>query len=323
MEGDVTAEAPAIPNSNTNSNNHHVLQETPIKIDREEVLKEDKLNIELPKGVKEEDVQIVNDYMNNTVYVRFAKAVDDYSEKYMVRGSSDHIANLSYYKEETEGVLEIKLDKACEHFYDYKDGFLRMELKDLREVYDKIVVIDAGHGDTHPGATKKDICEKDLNLDIVLALKALLDEPEQKKVKALYTRLEDINPSLEERADMANKMEADLFISVHNNSSTDGKFSSLNGTMVLYSQKQSADESKRFAQICLENVIESIGSENLGLVKGDDIYIIRSSHVPVALIEVGYMTNVEELEKLCDEEYQKKVAQGIYDAMMQAFEEGF
>jgi N-acetylmuramoyl-L-alanine amidase len=122
---------------------------------------------------------------------------------------------------------------------------------------------------------------------------------------------------------MANKMEADLFISVHNNSSTDGKFRSLNGTMVLYSQKQSADESKRFAQICLENVIESIGSENLGLVKGDDIYIIRSSQVPVALIEVGYMTNVEELEKLCDEEYQKKVAQGIYDAMMQAFEEGF
>ena len=78
--------------------------------------------------------------------VRFPKAIDNYSENYMVQGSSDHIANLSYYKDGGQGVLEIKLDKACEHFYSYKDGFLRMEFKDLHEVYEKIVVVDAGHG---------------------------------------------------------------------------------------------------------------------------------------------------------------------------------
>jgi N-acetylmuramoyl-L-alanine amidase len=93
--------------------------------------------------------------------------------------------------------------------------------------------------------------------------------------------------------------------------------------MVLYSETQSEDESKRFAQICLENVIRNIGSKNLGLVEGDDIYIIRSSEVPVALIEVGYMTNKKELSNLCDEEYQRKTAQGIYDAILQAIEEGF
>ena len=300
-----------------------LFQEKPIEIDEGLALDDEKLNIELPDGISGKDVQIENDYVNRTIYVRFAKAVDRYSEKYIVRGSSNHIANLSYYKESGEGILEIKLDKACEYFYSYQDGFLCMELKDLHEVYEKVVVIDAGHGGTQPGAVKKDISEKNLNLDIVLQLKKILDQEDEKKIKVFYTRLDDSNPSLAERADMANQLNADLFISVHNNASADGKFDNTNGTMVLYSQKQDDEDSKRLAQICLDNVNESAGSKDLGLVKGDHIYIIRTSNVPVALIEVGYMTNTKELNNLCSAEYQKKVAKGIYNAIMQAFEEGF
>ena len=299
------------------------VQESPVEIEEDVVLKDDKLNIELPEGVQGPDVEITNDYINHTVCVRFPKAIDNYSENYMVQGSSDHIANLSYYKDGGQGVLEIKLDKACEHFYSYKDGFLRMEFKDLHEVYEKIVVVDAGHGGSQPGAVKRDIYEKHLNLDIVLKLKELLDEVDEKKLKVFYTRLEDTNPSLMDRAYMANQLDANLFISVHNNASADGKFSSLNGTMVLYSPDEDDDSSKRLAQICLENVNESTGSKDLGLVEADHIYIIRTSEVPVALIEVGYMTNTTELDNLCTPEYQKKVAQGIYNAIMQAFEEGF
>ncbi|MBQ3558893.1 MAG: N-acetylmuramoyl-L-alanine amidase [Agathobacter sp.] len=299
------------------------LHESPVEIEETVVLQEDKLNIELPEGVQGSDVQIENDYINHIVYVRFSKAIDNYSENYIVQGSSDHIANLSYYKEDGEGVLEINLDKACEHFYTFKDGFLRMEFKDLHEVYEKIIVVDAGHGGSQPGAVKKDIYEKHLNLDIVLKLKELLDEVDEKKLKVFYTRLEDTNPSLMDRAYMANQLDANLFISVHNNASADGKFSSLNGTMVLYSPDENDDSSKRLAQICLENVNASTGSKDLGLVEADHIYIIRASEVPVALIEVGYMTNTTELDNLCTPEYQKKVAQGIYNAIMQAFEEGF
>ena len=300
-----------------------LFQETPIEIGKTPVLDDEKLNIELPEGLSGKDVKITNDYVNRTIYVRFAKAVENYSQEYIVQGSSNHIANLSYYKESSEGVLEIKLDKACESYYSYQDGFLRLEIKDLHDVYEKVVVIDAGHGGSQPGAVKKEVYEKSLNLDIVLKLKELLDQVDESKIKVFYTRLEDSNPSLADRANMANQLNADLFISVHNNASADGKFNNTNGTMVLYSQKQSEDQSKRFAQICLENVNESTGSKNLGLVKADDIYIVRNSKVPVALIEVGYMTNTKELNNLCDDEYQRKAAQGIYNAIMQAFEEGF
>jgi N-acetylmuramoyl-L-alanine amidase len=64
-------------------------------------------------------------------------------------------------------------------------------------------------------------------------------------------------------------------------------------------------------------------SKDLGLVAGDRIYIIRTSEVPVALIEVGYMTNREELSKLASEEYRALAAQGIYHAIQEAFEAGY
>ena len=300
-------------------------QETNIIIDNNQLLSGKKLNIELPEGTAGKDVSITNDYINNTIYVRFANGVDDYSENYSVKGSSNHIANLSYYKDGEAGILEIKLDKACEHFYSYQGNFLCVELKELHEVYEKVIVIDAGHGGRMPGAVKKGIKEKDLNLGIVKQLKELLDDVDEKKIKVFYTRLEDVNPSLAERVDMANRLEADLFISVHNNASASGQFNNYSGTMVLYSPEEPGDPEKsmRLSEICLENVNASTGSRRLGLVKADDIYIVRNSEVPVALIEVGYMTNTEELNKLCDPAYQKKAAQGIYNAIMQAFEEGF
>lgn len=298
-------------------------QETTIEIETALFTGEkEELYIELPDGVNGGDVTITNDYVNHVMQVRFAKGVDNYSDNYMVRGSSNNIANLSYYKEAEEGVLEINLDKACEYSYYYKSGFLCMKIMDLHEVYDKIVVIDAGHGGKMPGAVKKDIYEKNLNLEIVLKIKELFDAVDDKKIKVFYTRLEDVNPTLTERVDMANKLEADLFISIHNNASASGKFNSENGTEVLYSQGGNS-ESKRLAQICLDNVTASAGSSKNGLVKGDKIYIVRSSEVPVALIEVGYMTNSKELSNLCDPDYQAKVAEGVYNAIMQAFEEGF
>lgn len=93
------------------------------------------------------------------------------------------------------------------------------------------------------------------------------------------------------------------------------------GTQVMYSETSA--ESEAFAEICLEEVTSALGSRNKGLVEGNSIYIIRTSEVPVALIEVGFMTNQEELDLLRTEEYQRQAAEGIYEAILQAFEEGY
>ena len=192
-------------------------------------------------------------------------------------------------------------------------------------VYDKVVVIDAGHGGNAPGATKQGINEKDIDLAIVLKVKELFDEAGDESVGVYYTRTDDSNPSLEQRVDMANKAGADLFISVHNNSTKSGRMSSINGTAVMYDEEKASEEngSMQLAQICLEEMTAALGSTSKGIVKGHEIYIIRTAEMPVALIEVGFMTNQDELNRLNDEAYQKEAAQAIYNAIYRAFQEGY
>ena len=93
------------------------------------------------------------------------------------------------------------------------------------------------------------------------------------------------------------------------------------GTQVMYSETSA--ESEAFAEICLEEVTSALGSRNKGLVEGNSIYIIRTSEVPVALIEVGFMTNQEELNLLNSTDYQKKAAESVYDAVLDAFAKGY
>jgi N-acetylmuramoyl-L-alanine amidase len=93
---------------------------------------------------------------------------------------------------------------------------------------------------------------------------------------------------------------------------------------VLYSESDDSEySSKRLAQICLDEVSDMLESRKIGLLEGDKIYIVRTSQVPMALIEVGFITNREELSELVTEEYQQLAAEGIYAAIMRAFEEGY
>lgn len=281
------------------------------------------LKIELPKQLTMNDLTIENDYVKQTVYIRFPDGVDDYFQEYSIRGSSDHIADLSYYKQNGQGVIMLGLDRVYELQNKMEAGNLYIDFLSPHDVYDKVVVIDAGHGGDAAGAVKKGYCEKDVDLAIVQKLKEILDA-DTENIGVYYTRLDDSNPSLDARVQMANKADADLFISVHNNSTASGRMSSLNGTQVLYSESDDSElSSERLAHICLDNVVAQCGSRSIGLLPGDEIYIIRTSDVPVALIEVGFMTNSSELQKLNSDEYQIQAAQGIYQAMKQAFQEGY
>ena len=164
------------------------------------------------------------------------------------------------------------------------------------------------------------VYEKDINLDLVLELKKLFDESD-KNIGVYYTRTDDSNPSFANRVGLANDSEADVFLSVHNNSTASGRMSSINGTEVMYEGGDTTGESKKFSSICLEHLLDELGSKSKGTVVGDEVYIIRMSEPPVALVEVGFMTNQKELEALQDTEYQQKAAKALYDAVLEYLEE--
>ena len=303
-----------------------MLQYNTANVDSQEGISFDQqLRIALPENVTPEDVSVENDYLTQTITIKIPGADENYLYNYPMIGKSYHMDNLTYESEPEYGVIEISLDSVVELQKTSDEHYIYMDFLTPHEVYDKVVVIDAGHGGNAPGATKQGINEKDIDLAIVLKVKELFDEAGDESVGVYYTRTDDSNPSLEQRVDMANKAGADLFISVHNNSTKSGRMSSINGTAVMYDEEKASEEngSMQLAQICLEEMTAALGSTSKGIVKGHEIYIIRTAEMPVALIEVGFMTNQDELNRLNDEAYQKEAAQAIYNAIYRAFQEGY
>lgn len=216
-------------------------------------------------------------------------------------------------------VITISLDFIYAPMLYQDEEYIYIDLRRPKDVYDKIVVIDAGHGGKDCGTYSKDqqYYEKDMNLGIVLKLKEILDRED---IKVYYTRTDDKTLFLNPRVNFANEAEADLFISIHCNSN---ESSQPGGTEVLYNEKQQGAglTSKRLAEIALEEITGVIPKVNRGLVPGSEMVVVGKAMVPVALIEVAFMSNQEDLDFLLQEENKIKIAEAVHRVITRAFDE--
>jgi N-acetylmuramoyl-L-alanine amidase len=170
----------------------------------------------------------------------------------------------------------------------------------------KLIVVDPGHGGIEPGAVVGDIKEKDLNLDIGLKLKKLL---EASGARVFMIRDDDTFVSHFVRAGMANEINADLFVSIHNNSAGSGA----SGTETLYFTDP---EKKLFAKALQKALVRHIGLNDRGIVERPGIVVTRETKMPSALIEVGFMTNKNDLALLMTDEFRQKAAEGILQGII-------
>ncbi|OYP20997.1 hypothetical protein CG709_08115, partial [Lachnotalea glycerini] len=221
------------------------------------------LKIPLPEEVKEEDITIEDSYISQTISITIHNIDENFFNDNPLVGSSDHISNIAYSSSNQGATIELLLDNVYEYNTEYVNNSLNMTFIEPRSMYDKIVVIDAGHGGKDDGTEHFNTVEKEVNLDIVLKLKELLDASD---IKAYYTRLDDTKPSNADRVAFANSIKPDFFISVHNNGDT--KASSSSGTEVLYNDNEESTGfgSKELAQICQDELVEKLGSRDRGLV---------------------------------------------------------
>ncbi|MFD0867850.1 N-acetylmuramoyl-L-alanine amidase [Chlamydia abortus] len=163
------------------------------------------------------------------------------------------------------------------------------------------VVIDAGHGGQDPGASSlTGRKEKEFTLSTTLKVKELLDK--EPLIQPLLTRSDDTYPELDERAAFANSQESDLFISIHGN-----KFNpEIRGTETYYWH----DRSLEFAKIMHRHILDATGFPDRK-VRKNNFRVITATKMPSILLEIGYLSNVEDETLMYQEEFQYKVAEGI------------
>lgn len=181
-----------------------------------------------------------------------------------------------------------------------------------------LVVIDAGHGGKEePGAICNLFYEKHLNLDIALRLEDCL---KKRNVNTYMIRNSDTYVGLYERANIANKLNARLYMSIHNNAFGQDA----NGTETLYNPNNKDENisvsSRQFASAVQNKLIQSLGTVNRGIKQRPNLVVLKYTTMPSALAEVGFITNAKELEKLNDNNFRQKAAEAIADAICDTLE---
>jgi N-acetylmuramoyl-L-alanine amidase len=177
----------------------------------------------------------------------------------------------------------------------------------------KIVAIDAGHGAAMTGAIYKSLYEKDLNLDIAKRLNTLL---EKKGVKTYMLREDDSDVANYERAYIANRLGASLYLSIHNNA-MDNK--SYRGTMSLYCPSEgSGFTGKDFAEIIQGKLLAKLGTVNREVRDRPDLIVLKATAMPAALAEVAYLTNSADRSNLQTASFRQNAAQALCDSVVKA-----
>ena len=212
------------------------------------------------------------------------------------------------------------------------------------------VVIDPGHGGKDPGCIgiQHKLQEKKVVLDVALRLKELL---ESLGLEVIMTRETDIYLPPETRTVIANQKQADIFISVHANANRNRKLSGVETFYLNLSQDQTVvetaarenststknigqmretikkilqntkiPESKELAQTIQKNLVHTLSQKystvrDLG-VKGGPFWVLIGAEVPSVLVEISFLSNPAEEEKLRDPQYLERIALGIYQGII-------
>jgi len=179
-----------------------------------------------------------------------------------------------------------------------------------------LIVLDAGHGGKDPGATSPTygLREKDVVLDVAERLSKLL---EREGFKVYLTRDSDNYVGLYNRAEIANELDADAFVSIHANAHDR---TAVSGVEVLYYPDTDGRNNKSFARIMQDAMIEELGSVNRGIVSRPNLVVTRETEMPAVLAEIGFLTHIGgEEELLKTSAYRAKCAEALYQGLMDYF----
>ena len=193
----------------------------------------------------------------------------------------------------------------------------------------KTIVVDAGHGKPDEGAeSSRGTTEAETNLKIALKLQNLLEQSGCSVVltrsdeNAIYdfdskTLRQKKISDIHNRVKIGNESSADIFVSIHLNKIPQQQY---DGWQTFYNAKNA--EGQKLAVSIQINLNEAIQRENNRVAKSiENIYIVKHVEIPTTIVECGFLSNPEEEKLLLEDEYQNKLAWGIYNGIIDYFYE--
>ena len=193
----------------------------------------------------------------------------------------------------------------------------------------KTIVIDAGHGKPDEGAeSSRGTTEAETNLRIALKLQNLLEQSGSSVIltrsdeNAIYdldakTLRQKKISDIHNRVKIGNESSADIFVSIHLNKIPQQQY---DGWQTFYNA-QNADGQKLAVSI-QKSLNDAIQKENNRVAKSiDNIYIVKHVEIPLTIVECGFLSNPDEEKLLLEDEYQNRLAWGIYNGIIDYFYE--
>ncbi|WP_343209340.1 N-acetylmuramoyl-L-alanine amidase [Anaerolentibacter hominis] len=178
------------------------------------------------------------------------------------------------------------------------------------------VYVDQGHnpGGINGGAEANGLREQDITYMVGAYLADILASDYRFEVRTSRTSPEQVlgynnTSSLRLRVEGANTWPADYFISIHVNASVNP---ALNGSEVYVYQQYT--QSAYLAEQVLAEIVRRVGTKDNGVRTNPSLYVLRNTNMPAILVELGYVTNVGDAEKLRNDQYQ--FAYGIYVGLL-------
>lgn len=181
----------------------------------------------------------------------------------------------------------------------------------------RIIVIDPGHGGLDAGASRGDLVEKEITLQIAKKLEQILGQAGAMVVLVRSNESdlagdeftgairEHKKEDMKKRVEIANEAKADLFISIHTNAVPGPTWS---GAQTFY--KPDSPESKQTAKAIQQELKRILGNTNRSIGAGN-FYVLKNVNMPAVLVEVGFISNPEEGRLLSESQYQTRVAYAI------------
>ena len=218
----------------------------------------------------------------------------------------------SSFKKIGEGLVEKRRNNRANKnsIYKKKKNYDYLKLPEVKQ-NKFLVVIDPGHGGPDPGAIGiSGIRETDVVLEVSKIVKRLLSE---KGVKVRLTRNNEIDLDLAPRVSFANKMDTDIFVSIHANASR-GKRRDINGMETFYYRGW---RGRLLAKKIQKQILKvSPGSPDRGVKQGR-FYVIKNTRMPAVLVEIGFLTGRLDARRLEKITHRKRLAYAIAKGILE------